>query len=706
MNKPPIPEKRLRPLLESQIVAPAFEKSSKHFNPDRSLPQVMIDNQRRQAQARIVDALVARGSANVAKALLQETEALMRDWAEVGFDPLYKPVRDYEIRRAEERDLVLAEESGDVALLLEVREQRYRKQVTEAHGVIEMRGIQASHRVMLALDRVYIPMSVTESIADAKPEGLPFRRYKIDAGFITAENRLMIVGVPGSGKSTLLSWLATAFAGMPDSLPVVVPVRTLQGIVAKESIAEAACIPVDVFESALTGGRCVLMIDGLDEAKSALRSKLMRLAGDLVRQFPTIRMVCTCRPYGSDEKPAPFLRQVTLAEFDAEDVSRFIDKWCIAAEESVRKDPAEAVKEAKKAASDLQARLVRTPAVMRIACNPLLASILCIVHRFQGRSVPEHRVALYEKCTDALLYEWDRSKFAGESLIGELDAPAKRLLLSGLAARLHERKQAELPATEVEKHFARCLPDLGRPAAEARTILDEIQQRSGVLVEKRPGYYGFAHLSFQEYLTALEYVRRGRTQEMIGMHEDKWWHEPIALAAGMPGKHVASLFEGLLKQPEREVGFLLGMCLNTATEVPSALRRRVESRLAEMLPLQNGEDQRYGEIGVVVVPMLAAYLADHYDEGALLALVLTRSEVAIPVIEKLVKRDSSLAGAAFVALAYGFPRSEKAFTLCRHLLGSWLDILDIFSSEDDASLLPQGPILDLLLRTMRTKASR
>jgi hypothetical protein len=43
--------------------------------------------------------------------------------------------------------------------------------------------------------------------------------------------------------------------------------------------------------------------------------------------------------------------------------------------------------------------------------------------------------AAYEKCTDALLYEWDRGKFDEGAAIGFLDARAKRTLLMGIARK-------------------------------------------------------------------------------------------------------------------------------------------------------------------------------------------------------------------------------------------------------------------------------
>lgn len=354
-----------------------------------------------------------------------------------------------------------------------------------------------------------------------------------------------------------------------------------------------------------------------------------------------------------------------LADFTPDDVDTFIDKWCLAAEESIRKDSSEAANEAAKAASDLQARLARTPAVMRIATNPLLASILCIVHRFQGRSVPEHRVTLYEKCTDALLYEWDRAKFPENSSIGELDAPAKRILLAGLAAKFHEEKLAEMPVSEVQMHFARCLPDLKRPAKDAISILTEIRDRSGILMEKRPGFYGFAHLSFQEYLTALEYVRKGRTRELAAHCNDRWWHEPTALVIGTPGRHVEPLMQALLNQPGVEAGLLVGLCLVTATELASSTRRLCSERLKALMPLADNADSpgvdialRFGGLGPSVIPILSDQLhKDPKHPAVSLALLATRSELALPLYEAV--------GNPLLAPALGhfFPRSEKARTL-------------------------------------------
>src|ERR1039457_6035040 len=135
-------------------------------------------------------------------------------------------------------------------------------------------------------------------------------------------------------------------------------------------------------------------------------------------------VIVTSRPAGAPgeiESCLPSFGGFRLADFTDTEVHAFIDKWCAAAERSASSESSEAQKQAIAAADDLKSRIARSRPVQRIAVNPLLTTILCVVHRFLGRTIPEHRVTLYEKCTDALLYEWDRAKFPKDAAVGNLE---------------------------------------------------------------------------------------------------------------------------------------------------------------------------------------------------------------------------------------------------------------------------------------------
>ena len=267
--------------------------------------------------------------------------------------------------------------------------------------------------------------------------------------------------------------------------------------------------------------------------------------------YPKASVVVTSRPSGvaRDQGQAlPDYTSVELLAMTRDEVDSFIDQWCLAAELSVSSDVQTAERRAQEAAIDLKQRLEHSRPIQHLVETPLLATILCVVHRFLGHRIPEHRVTLYEKCTDALLYEWDRSKFSHAALVGELDALAKRKLLSGLARKMHDRKQAEVPEVEVLGHFKQALPDLGQKASGATQIVEEIRDRSGVLVERRPGFFAFSHMVFQEYLTALTFVPQ-TYKELVNHYEDSWWHEVIVLAAGTPGSDAGRLASG---PPQKE----------------------------------------------------------------------------------------------------------------------------------------------------------
>jgi hypothetical protein len=157
----------------------------------------------------------------------------------------------------------------------------------------------------------------------------------------------------------------------------------------------------------------------------------------------------------------------------------------------------------------------------------------------------------------------------------------------GVASALHEKHEAEMPESDVVRHFAAMLPQMGQPQEDALRIVREIRDRSGLLVERRPGAFAFSHLTFQEYLTALDYA--SRTQELLAHADDPWWHEVIALAAGIPGCSAAEIIECFLRRGRAEDIFMATKCLETAVSVPLALRKEVENALGRALPGISGE---------------------------------------------------------------------------------------------------------------------
>ncbi len=615
----------IRAQLDREVVAPVF--AGLKASADASVPAVVVGHRKRRAQERLLDALVSRGSATVPKELSREIEKLVAQWAKVSFADGFEPIAAFEIRCAREHDRVVAEESGDPERLLEVLDREHRRRVVEQFGRLELRGIQTSHRVFQELDQAYVPLHLEAPLEVAPEEGGPLTidlsRRRLGVPNVLRDHRhILLVGSPGSGKSTLIAYLASRAAkgllaedlgerGTP--LPLIIAVRSLTNPSFSEAnLARQAGCEEALLVRALESQCAILFIDGLDEAPEGQREKLVSSVHRFQRRYPKIRLIVTSRPAGAPgeiENQLLGLSPFRLVDLTREEVDLFIDRWCLGAELSVRRDEVEAHREARKAADDLKARLARSYAVQKIAVSPLLTSILCVVHRFLGQTIPEHRVTLYDKCTDALFYEWDRAKFAEDAAIGQLDATAKRRLLMGIARRVHEEHAAEIAEKEVVQHFAEILPDLGRPAGDAQRVVEEIRDRSGVLVERRPGFFAFSHLTFQEYLCALDFVRTKQLSELLSHYEDPWWHEVIVLAAGMPGAGSGTIARRLVAKKKPPAVFLAAQCLETEVDTPVQVRRDVEAALRPFVPPKDPKQaRRLADLGTVVVPAVASAL--------------------------------------------------------------------------------------------------
>ena len=649
MKAKKLTEAQLRAKLAGDVVDSLFRKTWKPPAVS-SIPAVVLENRRKRARTRILEALVSRGTVVVPRDLVKETAGLIGMWESVLFDDGFSGVEKYEIERAKEREYALALETQDPAEVRRVVENEFRRKVIEQYGRIELRGLGTSHRILLEMDRVYVPLHLEQRPLPGEDwTAMLGRRVTVDSA-LEASTRLLITGAPGSGKSTLIGWMASGAAGRLE-LPLVVPVRSMaSGSMSFESIGKLAGLAGTHVREACLAGKATLFIDGLDEAApgrvAAVRTSLARMA----QTAPKLRIVVTTRP-GGGGSIVGFV-DYSLPDLTAPEVDEFVDKWCLAAEVS------------RLEAADLKKRIQRTPALQRLAANPLMTTILCTLYRNLGKSIPERRVTLYDKFTDVLLYEWDRAKFPEGSTVGKLDALAKRTLLMGLARTMHDSSLVELAERNVVARFKAVLPLLGASGVDAKALLAEIRDRSGLLVEKRPGYFGFSHLTFQEYLTALDY--RKEWKALAGKYKDPWWQEVIALAAGVPGVDAGGLIKVLLMRKDHLGLILAARCLETATVVPVTVRENVGKRLRELLPPRDLISAwELGRIGAAAGPLLMECLQGNLSEVAashtLYALGFAWYGPAVPLIIRLLKSPQPrVTYTAFKVLSEFFKTDESA----------------------------------------------
>lgn len=354
----------------------------------------------------------------------------------------------------------------------------------------------------------------------------------------------VIVGDPGAGKTTLLKYLALTAATQPltgfvDLFPIYIDVYdfinsglrdlldfaavTLDGLYAFPHEEARTYIGNRLYE-----GTALLLLDGLDETAAGETADTAERAYAFVSQailqvatrYRKAPIVVTARK-ASYQRYAPLagFTHLDILDFRPTDIQEFITKWY-----TYSHDPHKQTK-----ISGLNARLKQNPRIQTLAANPLLLSLIVLVYEAQ-LDLPDRRASLYKRCIDTLLLEWDARRNIHRH--HGFKSEQKQQLLEVIAWHFHQQRQRYFPEQELLRVIAGFLPAIGVAPDDHHLILKEIATEHGILKEQAPGWYGFVHLTLQEYLVARYATDHNQREVLLKHYTDPWWEEVILLYAG------------------------------------------------------------------------------------------------------------------------------------------------------------------------------
>ena len=408
---------------------------------------------------------------------------------------------------------------------------------------------------------------------------------------------LAVIGAPGCGKTTLLQYLALAFAQnrqrklkLSAYVPVLLFLREHIKTIADEEPPHLAELvqayfadakrypdlkpPSGWFAMQLRRGHCLVMLDGLDEvAQQNQREKVSTWVNEQIRLYPRCPFILTSRPQGYSSAPLDKVHVLSVQPFNYPQVIRFVHDWYLENEIlSTGKNDSGVRQQAKRGAQDLLERLRGLPALHELTVNPLLLTMIAMVHRYRGQ-MPGRRIELYTEICDVLLGHWRKAKGIQDSLT----AAQKRVALQPLAAAMMKGRLRQIDATAAIAVMAEPLQSVNVQGKDADDFLPDVQASSGLLQESELGEWRFAHLTFQEYLAAAYFVEYGEELNFAEWVDDSWWHETLRLYAAQ--SNATALVRACLGKDTVPALSLAADCLDEAKQLDADVRQTLEQKL-------------------------------------------------------------------------------------------------------------------------------
>jgi len=353
---------------------------------------------------------------------------------------------------------------------------------------------------------------------------------------------LVITGGPGGGKSTLMQHLALCMAGdmlggdetradlnslgfwqpLPAFTPVFIELRALvrtafshvsdpvtlerlYTFLEHEQLQPYGASPyLEDLKAQMREGGAMFFLDGLDEVPDAgtreRRDQIKAFVNLLRDHFPKCRIVITSRPYAyaGDWRLDDF-GQVDLAQLDPDRLEELALKLftVVLGEE-----------QAKAQAETFKAQVERVPE--RLRGSPLFFTLMAAIWLNQQGLASDQRLplsedAIYRACVDMLVRRWTRKDLEGKESVADLiglDERQLRQVLELLAYQVHSESGERDDAVFAGGKIFDAVRALKLRGVDFDLLEETLAQRAGVIYERDPNQFQFAHLSFQEHLSA------------------------------------------------------------------------------------------------------------------------------------------------------------------------------------------------------------
>ncbi|WP_193196084.1 SUMF1/EgtB/PvdO family nonheme iron enzyme [Nostoc sp. MG11] len=440
---------------------------------------------------------------------------------------------------------------------------------------------------------------------------------------------IAILAPSGSGKTTLLQYITLTYARKayrkykaPNLIPVLLRLRDVREMLIKpeppslnELIQEQikllpllakVNLPTDWFENRLNNGMCLVMLDGLDEvANDSERSTVSRWVTQQMGKYPKSTFILTSRRHGYESESEILGEKVnTVLEvqpFTLAQMKQFIQGWYL--QTKIQKQGRKSLtvqQEAQQEADELIEALLQNPTIRKMASNPLLVTMIATVH-YLDYTLPGKRVELYKEICDVLLGRRPSVKRIRLPLNAQQNQSIFQLIALNLMQRGTQKFTLEAGKLLIKDKLEQEAGNTLTPEKWLETIKNDV----GLLVEKEQGSYEFAHLSFQEYLAAVQVEKLKQENILIQNFHVTQWAETIYLYAGLSDVNnitrlILEALQRWQKYGQEEVKSLT-LAYSCLQENPNKVEKETKNKLTKILEEGlESSDQKIAQIAAKV----------------------------------------------------------------------------------------------------------
>jgi formylglycine-generating enzyme required for sulfatase activity len=413
-----------------------------------------------------------------------------------------------------------------------------------------------------AIDEIYIPLT---TVAHREKEIQQQPRVALEQA--VTERKVVIVGDPGSGKSTFLRRVAfelcrnlrggaSSFLAPNDRrFPILIRVADFAKLLAADRAPKPDHSPdwiphflgklsnefhwglnEDFFKRKLDTERCLLLMDGLDEApEQHIRERIARIFERATQAFKKCDFLVSTRPQTNfGDSVLKDFHPLRIADLERPEIEIFFDHFV--------KALALTDAESRHFKQELTIALDGRIEIREMATNAVMLTALAVLQHNDQR-LPEYRVDLYGSILNWLA---QARQHEGRPKPKECIDLVRRLALhmqdapEGRLVQINKRAAAEFLAAE-----------FGGAAEKQQESLESETHHSGI-ISSVGNDLKFWHLSFQEYLAALEIGGLNEKEQIkrlvdSGKLYQPEWRETMRLLGGVLFEQGPAKVEGLFK---------------------------------------------------------------------------------------------------------------------------------------------------------------